>query len=69
MQSDTLGVVEIFLNDEEMLYIFTDKIGKLSGEGELPHHEYSINYKEKLCIFNDFDIDETGEKIYTNFQI
>ena len=29
----------------------------------MPHHEYSINYKGKFCIFNDFDIDyETGKK-------
>ena len=33
-------------------------------------HEYIINYKEKFCIFNDFDIDyKTGEKIYTNYKI
>ena len=83
MQSDAQSVVEIFLsnedynsifeeNDDEMLYsIFTDEIAELSGEGYfLPHHEYSINYKEKFCIFNDFEIDyETNEKIYTNYKI
>ena len=68
MQSDTQSVVELFLNYENydnnnLKYIFRKKIGKLSGEGLLSHHEYSINYKEKFCIFNDFDIDyETGEK-------
>ena len=68
-------IVEIFLNyenydDDDLKYIFRKKIGKLSGEGLLPHHEYLINYKEKFCIFNDFDIDyETGEKIYTNYKI
>ena len=76
-------IVEIFLNnedyntifeenDDEMLYsIFTDEISVLSFKGYfLPHHKYSINYKEKFCIFNDFEIDyETGEKNYTNYKI
>ena len=57
-----------FYDDEDYLfYIFSKKIIKITGEGELlPHHEFFINYKEKFCIFNDFDINfETGEKIYT----
>ena len=57
-----------FYDDEDYLfYVFSEKIAKLSGEGELlTHHEFLINYKEKFCIFNDFEIDyETGEKIYT----
>ena len=76
-------VVEIFLdyedyfvifekNNEDLLfYIFTEEIGMLSGEKEfLTHHEYSVNYKEKFCIFNDFYINyETGEKNYTNYKI
>ena len=72
-------VVEIFLkpenyenNDKDHLYyIFTKEISKLSGEGELlPHHEFTINYDEKFCIFSDFEIDyETEEKIYTNYKI
>ena len=72
-------VVEIFLkpenyenyDDEQLRYIFFEKIAKLSGEGELlPHHEYSINFEEKFCIFSDFDIDyEAEEKIYTNYKI
>ena len=69
-------IIEIFLNYEDydrdhLYYIFTDEVAKLSGEGYfLPHHEYLINYKEKFCIFNDFDIDyKTGEKIYTNYKI
>ena len=55
-------IIEIFLNYEHynkvnLKYIFRKNIGKHSGEGLLWHHEYSINYKEKFCIFNDFDID------------
>ena len=59
-------------NDKEHLYnIFTKKIIKLSGEVELlPHHEFTINYDEKFCIFSDFEIDyEAKEKIYTNYKI
>ena len=34
-----------------LYYIFTDKIGKLSGEGELlPHHEYSITKKNFVFL-------------------
>ena len=76
-------IVEIFLNnedyntifeenDDEMIFsIFTDEIAKLSGERYfLPHHEYLINYKEKFCIFSNFEIGyETDEKIYTNYKI
>ena len=72
-------VVEIFLkpenyenyDDEQLRYIFIEEIGKLSGDGELlPHHEYDINYEGKFCNFYDFNIDyETGEKIYTRYQI
>ena len=75
MQSDAQSVVEIFLkyenfDDDNLKYIFRKKIDKLSGEGLLPHNEYSINYKEKFCIFNYFDVDyETGEKTYTNYKI
>ena len=63
-----------FYDDEDYLfYVFSNKIAKLSGDGELlPHHEFLINYKEKFCIFNDFEIDYNpkgsevgGEKIYT----
>ena len=63
-----------FYDDEDYLYyVFTNKIAKLLGDGELlPHHEFLINYKEKFCIFNDFEIDYNpkdgsagGEKIYT----
>ena len=57
-----------FYNEEDYLfYVFSEKIAKLSGDGELlPHHEFLINYKKKFCIFNDFEIDyKTGEKIYT----
>ena len=59
------------IKDQHLEFIFYDKIAELSGEGEiLPHHEFYINYEEKYCIFNDFDIDyETGEKIYTNYKI
>ena len=72
-------VIEIFLkpknyenyDDDDLKYIFWKKIGKLSGDGELlPHHEYTINYDEKFCIFSDFEIDyETEEKIYTHYKI
>ena len=56
-----------FYDEEDYLfYIFTEEIAKLSGEELLPHHEFLINYEEKFCIFNDFEINyETGEKIYT----
>ena len=57
-----------FYDDKDYLfYVFSEKIAKLSGDGELlPHHEFLINYKEKFCIFNDFEINyKTGEKIYT----
>ena len=59
-------------NDKEYLYyIFIKEIAKLSGEGELLlHHEFSINYDEKFCIFSDFYIDyETQEKIYEDYKI
>ena len=69
-------IVELFINQEDynkddLYYIFTDEIAKLSGEGHfLPHHEYSINYEKNDCIFDDFDIDyESGEKIYTKFNL
>ena len=74
--SQDQSIVKIFLNSEDydrehLYYIFTNKIVKLSGEGELlPCHEYFINYEKKCCIFNDFDIDyKTSEKIYTNYKI
>ena len=57
-----------FYDDEDYLfYVFSEKIAKISGDGELlPHHEFYINYKEKFCIFNDFEIDHnTNKKIYT----
>ena len=57
-----------FYDDEDYLfYVFSEKIAKLSGDGELlPHHEFYINYKKKFCILNDFEIDQkTGKKIYT----
>ena len=54
--SQDQSIVKIFLNSEDydrehLYYIFTNKIVKLSGEGELlPHHEYFINY-EKNFVF------------------
>ena len=59
------------VDNQHLDLIFYDKIGELSGEGELlPHHEYYINYEEKYCIFNDIDFDyETGEKFYTKYKI
>ena len=74
-QVDSEKFIETFIyyenyedyGEDHLYYIFTKEIAKLSGEGELlPHHEFSINYDEKFCIFNDFEIDyEAGEKIYT----
>ena len=61
-------IIEIFLNYEnynkvDLNYIFRKNIGKLSGEGLLRHHEYSITKY-------DFDIDyKTGEKIYNHYKI
>ena len=59
------------LKNNSLFYIFTDKIAELSGEGEfMPHHEYHIDYEEKVCYFNDFDIDyKNEEKIYRNYKI
>ena len=70
-------VIEIFKPEnykytkDKMYNIFTKEIVKITGEGELlPHHEFTINFEEKFCNFYDFDIDyETGEKIYTRYQI
>ena len=59
------------IDDQDLEFIFYNKIAELSGEGEvLPHHEFSINYEKKYCIFNHFNIDyETEEKDYTNYKI
>ena len=73
-------VIEIFKPEnykytkDKMYYIFTEEIAKLSGDGELlPHHKFLINYKEKFCIFDDFDINYSPsgnvEKIYKRYQI
>ena len=58
----------------KMYYIFIKEILKITGEEEiLPHHEFSINYDEKFCYFDDFIIDyqngESGEKIYRPYKI
>ena len=48
-------------NDKEYIYyVFLNKIAEITGEGILPHHEFTINYDEKYCIFNDYEI-EYGE--------
>ena len=39
-----------------MYYTFTKEISKITGEEILPHTAFSINYKEKYCYFNDFEI-------------
>ena len=53
-----------------MYYTFTKEISKITGEEILPHTEFSINYKEKCCIFDDFVIDgENCEKIYIPYKI
>ena len=44
-------------NDKEYIYYtFLSKIDDITGEGILPHHEFTINYDEKYCIFNDYEI-------------
>ena len=55
----------------KMYYIFIKEILKITGEVELlPHHEFTINYDEKFCIFDDFVIDyESCEKIYIPYKI
>ena len=77
-QVNSEGFIEKFIyynseiyDEEQLYYIFADAIGEISGDGELlPHHEFSINYHEKFCIFNDFDVDfETNEQTYTNYKI
>ena len=72
-------VVNVFLDYEDyknkdkdhLYYIFIEEIYKILGKIELlKYHEFIINYKEKFCIFSDFEIDyETEEKIYTNYKI
>ena len=56
-------IIEIFVSRKykytksNMYYTFIKEIIKLSGEEILPHTEFTINYKEKDCYFNDFVVD------------
>ena len=55
-----------------MYYTFTKEISKITGEEILPHTLFSINYKEKYCIFYDFEItkyDDYREIININYKL
>ena len=72
-----MQIIEIFKPEnfkytkDNLYYLFTNEIAKISGEGELlPHHEFRINYVEKYCEFYDFEIDyENDEQIYRPYKI